>query len=483
MKKLLSAVSLMLVLLLFALMALGSGSSNSSTTVSSSDTVSTNKNTSDSANSSTPADAEATTEPSTAEPSTSESVTDTSATAQAAPSNTNTVTDNRTQAATVIATAEFSGDDFEHTGHLYENSVGDSLYFVIVKNNSEAVVSVDGNATAKDSSGNAIGADTMSSIDVLGPGETSIGYFYFDNISDIDTVDYELTYSRETYYKSVIGNLEINQVLNERNVTVTVTNKGDINAQFVEAYALFFDANENVISYTSTYITDNDSEIKPGATLSAQLDIYGQAYDHVEVYFTGRSDGSSSEVTSLVSDSDFSVTQHKYENSIGDTLWFLVITNNSEYDVEVSANSTAYDSAGNVLGADDASIDILGAGQTSICDFYYDNVQSIDHIDYQLFFDTNSYYDDVLHNLSAQTTINDSNVIVEVTNNGSYPAEFVEAYALFFDANMNVVGFDSTYITDGDYEIKSGATISGQLSIYQAFSTVEVYFVGRHSQW
>lgn len=47
---------------------------------------------------------------------------------------------------------------------------------------------------------------------------------------------------------------------------------------------MFFDKNSTLIDH----ITDDDSEIKPGDTLFAQLDCYEDEYDHVEVYFTGR---------------------------------------------------------------------------------------------------------------------------------------------------------------------------------------------------
>ena len=453
MKRATRLMSIILVVVLFALLAVGcgSGSANSSTT---------------------PAESSGTNKDSSSE---SNKVTDNCNTVT---DNRSTITDNRTQSSSTT----FSDEDFEVTGFPFENSIGNSLFFVIVKNNSEAVVTVDGNATAKDSGGNPLGADSMS-IDVLGPGETSVGYFYFNNVSGVEAVDYQLSYSRQTYYQPVIANLDVSQVLNDKNVTVTVTNNGEINAQFVEAHALFFDASDKVISYNSTYITDSDSEIKPGATLSAQLDLYGKSYDHVDVYFTGRSDGRRTEVSNIVSDADFEVTEHKFENSIGDTLWFLVVKNNSQYDVGVSANSTAYDKAGNVIGADDASIDVLGAGQTSICYFYFDGVKDIDNVQYQFFYKTDLYYEDVLHDLTANTTINNQNVIVAVTNNGAGPAEFVEAHALFYDTQGNVVGYDSTYLTDNDNEIKSGATITKQLDTYTAFSTVEVFFTGRRSSW
>lgn len=392
-----------------------------------------------------------------------------------------TIVDNRKKSEDTAAS--FTEADFSTKEYLYENSIGDSLYYVIVTNNSRATVEVSGNATAKDGSGNAIGAGKMS-IDVLGPGETSIGYFYFDSVSNISSVDYLLSYSPVRYYKPVISNLSVNQVLNDQNVTVTVTNTGEINAQFVQAYALFFDAADHVIAQSSAYITDNDSEIKPGATLSAQLDIYGKQYDHAEVYFTGRSDGSSSQATNSVSEADFDVTEKKWENSIGDTLWFLVVKNNSEYDVGIKANGTAYDQSGNVLGASNASIDAIGADQTSICYFYFDGVNGIDHVDYQLSFDTNLYYEDVIHNLSSSATINDSNVVVAVTNNGDKSADFVQIYALFLDAQGNIVAYDSTYVTDNDSEIKPGVTLTEQLTVYgKSFDTVELYFTGRHDQW
>ena len=395
-----------------------------------------------------------------------------------------TVVDNRknndSSAAMSFTDADFSKQEF-----MYENSIGDSLYFVVVTNNSQATVEVSGNATAKDAAGNAIGAGNMS-IDVLGPGETSIGYFYFDSVKNIASVDYQLNYSPEKYYKPVISNLAVQQILNDKNVTITVTNEGDINAQFVEAHALFFDAVGKVIAHSSSYVTDNDSEIKPGATLSAQLDIYGQNYDHAEVYFTGRSDGKSTPVVeSKISDADFEIIEKPFVNSFGDTLWFLIVTNNSEYDVGFSANGAAYDASGNIIGAADTSIDILGTGQTSICYFYFDSVAGIDHVEYTCNYDTEvRYYSDVLHNLSAQVTINDANVVVSVTNNGTEEADFVEAHALFLDSQGNVVGHDSTYVTDNDSEIKPGATITKQLTIYgQSFDTVEVYFTGRHSSW
>lgn len=372
-------------------------------------------------------------------------------------------------------------DQFEFNEYKYEDSIGDTLYFLVVKNNSESTVSFESDGTAKDASGNVLGA-AQCSIDVLGPGEQSIAYFYFDSVTGIDSVEYTKTFDTDPYYKPVIANLDVQGNLNEQNATLTVTNKGEYSAQFVEAYALFFDADNNLIRYTSNYITDGDSEIKPGATLSTQLDSY-DSYDHVEIYFTGRSDGSEgSASTSSVSDDDFEKTEYMYSSTFA-TMDYLVIKNNSEATVGISGNATALDGSGNVVGAANCSIDVLGPGEQSICYFYFDNVQNVDHIDYQLSYSEDIYYKPVISNLEVQASVNDSNVVVTATNKGDYAAEFVEAYALFFDASGNIVDTAENYIVDDDSEIKPGATLSAQLDTYDSFDHVEVYMTGRASDY
>lgn len=376
------------------------------------------------------------------------------------------------------ATSATAGDEeFEKTGYLYENSIGDTLYFYIVKNNSKAAVMVDGNAIAYDSSGNSIGAD-QAEIEILGPGETSLMYFYFDSVKGIDKVECSLSYDTTPYYMPVVNSIRMEQTMNDKNLTVVATNEGNLSAQFVEAYALFFDSSNKLISYDSAYITDGDSELKPGATMSAQLDAYN-GFDHVECYLIGRSNGQSTSSTSEVSDSDFAVKEYSYVNSIGDTKYYLVIKNNCSKTVGIDANMTAYDSGENVIGAANSSIDVLGPGEETIASFYFDSVTGIDHVDYTLGYNTSPYYESGLADLEIVHNINPKNVVVSVTNNGSEPSKFLEAYALFFDSSGILISADSTYITDNDSELKPGATLSKQIDSYNPFDSVEVYLVGR----
>ncbi len=186
------------------------------------------------------------------------------------------------------SSSEVSESDFETKSYLYKNEYGSCYYIVVIKNTSSVNASVSGNATAKDANGNSIGAADMS-IEIIGAGETSLGYFVFDNSSEIVTVDCSLKYSAKTYYNPAVCNLETVNTVNNENVVVTATNRGENSAKFVVAYAIFFDSSNNVVDFDMTYITDANGELKPGETLSGELNCYSQ-FDHVEVYYEGRSE-------------------------------------------------------------------------------------------------------------------------------------------------------------------------------------------------
>ena len=49
---------------------------------------------------------------------------------------------------------------------------------------------------------------------------------------------------------------------------------------------LFF-SGDKVVGFDSTYFVDDDSELKPGKTITKELHCY-EEYDSVKIYFTGR---------------------------------------------------------------------------------------------------------------------------------------------------------------------------------------------------
>lgn len=176
-------------------------------------------------------------------------------------------------------------DHMQITEYSFENSIGDTLYFLIVKNNSDETVEISVNAIAKDKDGNAIGA-TDSSENAVASGAEVCLCNYFDSVKDADSFEYTMTVKKDMYFSPVTQDLSIEESRVNGKVILTCKNNGDKVAQFVEAYALFF-KDGNLINYDSTYIVDDDSEIKSGESISSELNCYSD-YDDVKVYISGR---------------------------------------------------------------------------------------------------------------------------------------------------------------------------------------------------
>ncbi|MBR2996446.1 MAG: hypothetical protein IKF45_07015 [Lachnospiraceae bacterium] len=160
-----------------------------------------------------------------------------------------------------------------------------TTHFLIVKNISDETLDISSATFAYDEDGEMLGYDDAD-FTALSGGCTSVIIEYFEVEGSIASFETSITAKPCKYYTGVIQDLssEVKDV--KTGVVVKVTNDGEIPAMFVEGYALFFKDDE-LVGYTSSYFDDDDSELKPGDTISKQLTIY-QDYDRAEVYFTGR---------------------------------------------------------------------------------------------------------------------------------------------------------------------------------------------------
>ena len=173
--------------------------------------------------------------------------------------------------------------------------------------------------------------------------------------------------------------------------------------------------------------------------------------------------------------SKLGVTEYHYK-----TDWynyaFLVIKNNSEYDLDISAAVKFMNDEDTLVGAEDAYEDPVQAGTETV--LYVSSDTEYDHISYELGAGISEYYQGVVKDLAYEAVAGKKKEIVTVTNNGEDPAEFVQCYALFFKGEK-IVGFDSAYFTDDDSQIKPGKSITKELSCYKKYDTAQFYFTGR----
>ena len=240
---------------------------------------------------------------------------------------------------------------------------------------------------------------------------------------------------------------------------------------------MFFDSNNNLVDTDYNSFSDNDHELKPSGSYASQFGT-DEVYDHIECYFTGWFDGKAAETQGEVGDKDFDIKEYTYTGD-GFADDYLIITNNSDKNVEISGNAGAIGSSGKMVGATNCDLYILAPGETSIAVFHFwDLDESVDHVDYHLFYDTAPMYAPVIGDLSAETSIKGNNIEVSVTNNGTGAAKYVSAYVLCFDADGNVVGYDRRYFTEGESAINPGETVSEQFSKSEDFDHFEVYLIG-----
>lgn len=221
---------------------------------------------------------------------------------------------------------------------------------------------------------------------------------------------------------------------------------------------------EQVAELTGQDTEGQDDVLPPSDTSADNISSNGEAKDKSPKKFDAQTVASQLEVKEL----SYSTKYWNYA--------FLVIQNNSEYDLSISANVTFYDEAGNLVGAKSTSEDAVESGYDTILYFMPD--EDFATMEYELEVDEETWYECVLSDLSYDGTVAKDKVILSVTNNGEKAAEFVQASVLFFNGDT-LVGFEQNYIVDDDSELKPGKTINKEMDCYEDFDSYQVFFSGR----
>lgn len=178
--------------------------------------------------------------------------------------------------------AETVLSQLEVTEYAYSSKHYDYA-FLAVKNNSEFNLDISVSIKFYNTAGELIGAKN-SSENAFESGTEILFYFIPDEA--FATTEYEFEVKEEDWYECVVSDLTYESVSAKNKEIVSVTNNGSEAAEFVEASALFFKG-DTVIGFDWVYFVDDDSEIKPGKTITKEMDCY-EDYDTVKLFFTGR---------------------------------------------------------------------------------------------------------------------------------------------------------------------------------------------------
>lgn len=173
-------------------------------------------------------------------------------------------------------------------------------YLIVLKNVSDETVAVECKAVCRDTDGKFISGANNNKIAALGPGQTSyVTLQFLSNPPENAKVSYVLTTTGPvTKYRDVLANLTSESEVSlddsgKKQVTVTVKNNGEDEAQSVDALALCYDAEGNYVSFVElTYIEAESNIIPAGASGTKSGSKPGFTdfdYETAEVYLRAQS--------------------------------------------------------------------------------------------------------------------------------------------------------------------------------------------------
>jgi hypothetical protein len=133
---------------------------------------------------------------------------------------------------------------------------------------------------------------TSNYIDAVAKGTTVCEDFTCDE--DFNSYEYKVVASDLSSYEVPVDQdlaLEVSQLTNK--VIVSLTNNGKTPANYVW-YDVFFYKNGKLVDHNYNYCYDDDSEIKPGATVRSECSTNVEGgFDDAKVYFHGEGDNNS----------------------------------------------------------------------------------------------------------------------------------------------------------------------------------------------
>lgn len=172
------------------------------------------------------------------------------------------------------------------------------------------------------------------------------------------------------------------------------------------------------------------------------------------------------------------ITEYSYSTDYANYV-FLVIKNNSDFDITVYGEMIFRDGKDSLVGTTSNEERAFEAGQEIILDFYTDT--DFATYDYTLSVGIEEYYDSILSLLESEVSTTDSKAILAITNTGDKPAEFVQYTVLFFEAGV-LIDYDWGYCTDDDSEIKPGKTNYSEANTYESFDSILLFLSGKASK-
>ena len=168
------------------------------------------------------------------------------------------------------------------------------------------------------------------------------------------------------------------------------------------------------------------------------------------------------------------VTKYSY-TKYSTAYTFLLIKNNSTFELEISAKIKYY----NMYDALVVEDEIIGGVLASNSEMLLSSMTVVPYatVEYELSAEEATYRKSAVHELSCESNKEQTKAVVSVTNNGEKAVKFVTAHVLFFNGNK-LVGHRIGFFEDDEHELKPGETMTETLECYEEYTSVRVILSG-----
>ena len=331
-----------------------------------------------------------------------------------------------------------------------------------------------------------------------------------------------------------LDDLEVQVCDYPEKTVVTIENTGTITASGTEVFVLFCDESDAVKDMEVIRFGDMEDELKPGILMGRETRAVPDC-DHIRTYVrtvgnaldaevadpaaeeavtgtaesvaseaeavtgtaesvmseaeavTGTAESVLSEVEAVTGTEAEEVTPGKEDLEIRELPllrysssadYDIVVTNQSEQTLIVGGNGIEWDADGYPVAAADAYERVVGPGEQSVVNFYFDAVEENGTASCELFCRKAEGEVSAASVLSGSAEKKDNTVKITVKNDSRSTVEFADVTVLFFDAGNQLIS--SVYQLVGeDYELKPGEENVTEAECFTAFDHYEYYLSGR----
>ncbi len=168
-----------------------------------------------------------------------------------------------------------------------KSDLGGTHTFVIFENNSDINLRLHAVIKFYNKHGTLVGTEEWE-VPAVEKKTKRIINIYRSTTENYESMSCELTAKEDIFHECLTTKLSYETVWAKNKEIVSVTNNSNVTAK-VEGYALYF-KKEELVDFASAYFWDDNYELKPGQTVTEEMERHHKDYDSVEFYFSGYGD-------------------------------------------------------------------------------------------------------------------------------------------------------------------------------------------------